>query len=106
MAHDPQSDKFIALIDQSKALNAKIDQLRLEALNRSLAAGVLDEFPDLKLWLPDALNKNLIDKPKPDKSTHSDNREETRDRVCALQAEVAEKEAQSKKLRDEINALR
>jgi hypothetical protein len=86
---DPDTDRLIALINERKELHRAVDELRLKALSLAQQCEILDLFPELKKWLPDARRKGLLPVPSLPRPTH----QEAVDKVTSIETEIRSIEA-------------
>jgi hypothetical protein len=99
--HEANPGYIYGLIEDRKALRGEADQLRLEALNMALQWDVLDQFPELEKWQPDAKRQGLLKKP----SDQGQSREEAIEKIRAMESEADKKERYADSLSAEIRKI-
>lgn len=102
---DADTDRLIALIEERKQVNRDIDELRVKALSLAIDADILDEFPDLKPWYPDARRQGLVHASSWSEPKSPGQLDAIRSEINALLSEVRHKEDLADKLTYEIKHI-
>ena len=97
-----ETRRIISKIEERRELRARADELRVEALQLALNYGLLDEFPQLRLWERDALEKGLAVRPSKPVETGDNFRDAVLGRIQGKIDEVAAIELKCDALTAEI----